>query len=684
MDAAQYLPMFIAECRENLQELNLAIVRLEEHPEDRETIDAIFRIAHSLKGMSGTMGFDRIARLTHAMEDVFELLRDRQGGVGQEAIDVVLACLDALSTMVDDLDAEGVEKLDPETLIKRLHGLVRDGDVAENDAAASDEVQSGWPNVPDLVARADGRRLVEVRVTVADESPMPTVRIFMAMDALGKAGEVLAASPSEEELEGYGGRAARFLVATEAADDEVGRALEVVGEIASVEVSAALSGDGVASSDQLPEAEDRDGRSAGSADRLNVSPAAEEPAEAEAARTDPGARKRTSSTVRVDADRLDQLMHLMGELVVQRTRLEAIAAGTSIPGLSQAIQDLTRSSQALQTMVMQVRMIPVEAVFLRFPRLVRDLSTKLGKKVELILEGQETELDRSAVEALGDPLVHLVRNALDHGLEGPEERRASGKPEVGKLEISARHAGGSVLITVRDDGRGIDPAKVAAAAVKRGLISPEAAPMVDMARAIELLFTPGFSTAEQTTDLSGRGVGMDAVRNMVRAVGGDVVLESEPGVGTTAQVRLPLTLAIIAALLVTARGVPFALPLDRVERTFRLSEQVVRSVAGGRVIVLREAAIPLVDLAEALGYGPAEERTHAVLIRGADRRFALEVESLEGQRELVTRPLPEEVAENAGLSGGAVLSNGEIALVVDCDALVGAAAGHDLRLPLVA
>jgi two-component system chemotaxis sensor kinase CheA len=333
------------------------------------------------------------------------------------------------------------------------------------------------------------------------------------------------------------------------------------------------------------------------------------------------------------------------------------------------MQELTRSSQALQAMVMQVRMIPVDAVFMRFPRLVRDLSSKLGKDVELKLVGKDTELDRTVVEALGDPLVHLIRNSLDHGLEPPADRVAAGKPQAGTLEISARHAGGNVVIEVRDDGRGIDPVKVGKRAVDRGLITAEAAAALDGKGAAELLFLPGFSTAEVTSDISGRGVGMDAVRTMIRELGGEVTLTSELGQGTVAQIRLPLTLAIMNALLVEAGGQPYAIPLDRVERTLRLADQTLRSVAGQRMLVLRDGVLPVLDGAQALGAAPAADAEHAVIVRGQDRRLALAVTRLVGQRELVTRPLPSDVADRAAVSGGAVLSDGRIALIVDCDAV---------------
>jgi two-component system, chemotaxis family, sensor kinase CheA len=323
-------------------------------------------------------------------------------------------------------------------------------------------------------------------------------------------------------------------------------------------------------------------------------------------------------------------------------------------------------------MVMQVRMIPVEAVFLRFPRLVRDLSTKMGKQVDLQLIGKDTELDRTVVDALGDPLVHLVRNSLDHGLEGPEERRAAGKPPTGTVEISAQHAGGNVIIAVKDDGRGIDPAKVAAKAAKAGLIAPEAIETIDSARAIELLFSPGFTTVDTMSDISGRGVGMDAVRAAIRGLGGEVLMSSELGQGTTAQIRLPLTLAIMAALIVETDGRPFAVPLDRIERTVRVSDQAVRSVAGRRMLVLSDGVLPMIDASERYGGSPTPDADYAVVVRGGQQRFALAVTKLVGQHELVTRPLPPEVSEGAALSGAAVLSDGQIALIIDCDAVVDA------------
>jgi two-component system chemotaxis sensor kinase CheA len=643
MDVSEYLPMFLAEAREHLQGLNLAVVRVEEDPADRDTVDEIFRAAHSLKGMSATMGFSGVAALTHEMENVFELLRQRKGGLEREAIDVLLECLDALEAAVDAIDADGAENLDPAALIARLQRLVRNRDADEEEPEAPAEAEP---------VAVDGP-VVVVTATLAGDAMMPAVRAYQVLAAVAEHGTIVRSAPAEDALDDFAGPTVTAWVETDHDPEAFVKAVSSVADVASVTAEdVAVTAPGEGEPVEAP------------------APADEAPAAADGgAEKGAHAHKKQSSTVRVDADRLDVLMHLMGELVVHRTHVESLVSQANVPGLSQAVQDLTRSSQALQAMVMQVRMIPVDAVFLRFPRLVRDLSAKLDKKVELVLSGRETELDRTVVDMLGDPLVHLVRNSLDHGIESPDVRVAAGKPETARLEISARHAGGNVEISVSDDGRGIDPAAVAKKALQRGLIAPEQVESFDMRSAIEVLFAPGFSTAEVTSDISGRGVGMDAVRTAIRELGGEVVLTSTPGKGTLAQIRLPLTLAIMSTLLVDAAGRPFAIPLDRVERTLRIADHVVRSVAGRQMLVERDNVFPIVCAATALGHERTQEPTHAVLVRSGDQRIALAVEQLVGQRELVTRPLPPEVADSAAVSGGAVLSDGSIALIVDCDAL---------------
>lgn len=654
MDTSEYLPMFLAESREHLQELNLAVLKIEENPEDKEKIDEIFRVAHSMKGMSATMGFAAMAELTHKMEDVFELLRQRRGGLSRDAIDAVLACLDMLEGGVANIDEHGEERLDPTELIARLDGLVHER-TPEQKAAKLGGVA---PDPAELIRLAAGRPVIHVLARLAEDVSMPSVRAFMVIGACTNLGDVLVALPDEDGMEQFAGEIVEAWV-VDADADALRNAVAEVEEVASAEVNE-VDVEQLMVDESDDEAEE---------------PAEEAVAEAKPAEGEDKPAKKSSAaakTVRVDAERLDQLMHYMAEVVVHRTQLEALVSDADHPGLATAMQELTRSSQSLQTMVMQVRMIPVEAVFLRFPRLVRDLSGKLGKEVNLILRGQDTELDRTVVDALGDPLVHLIRNSVDHGFETPEERLRLGKPETGTLVVESRPTGGGVVITVQDDGRGVDPQQVAAVAVKRGLITQDEAETVDVPRAIELLFSAGFSTAEKATDVSGRGVGMDAVRNRIRELGGDVIMESVTGQGTTTEIRLPLSLAITSALLVEASGSTYAVAIDRIERTVRLEDWVVRGVTGRPMLVMGDEVSPLIDAGAVLAGAErhAAEKPYAVLVSSQQgRTIALAVDGLLGQRELVCRSLPADVGEDVPVAAAAVLSSGEIALVVDVDGL---------------
>jgi two-component system, chemotaxis family, sensor kinase CheA len=656
MDTSEYMPMFLAEAQEHLQELNIAVVALEDDPANQENVDGIFRIAHSLKGMSATMGFAAIAELTHVMEDVFELLRQRTGGLSREAITTVLACLDALQAAVESIESDGKENLDPAPLISQLRALIRD---RTPDQAVE---RAGGAVVPDqaavVAAREAGGRILHMHVKLDPEVMMPAVRAHMVITAVSDHGEMLGSIPSPEALESFEGHEIDAWLVSDVLEDDVAAAVRRVSDVATVEVTEMAPDEPAPIRPLSPEPEPDP-----------VSAPAGEAAAAPTATPAAGGGHSGSRTVRVDAERLDTLMHLMGELVIHRTAVEAYTAEFNSPELQHAVQNLTRSSQSLQSMVMQVRMIPVDVVFMRFPRLVRDLSTKLGKDIELDLVGRETELDRTVVDSLGDPLVHLVRNSLDHGIEPPDVRIAAGKPRTGTLTIAARHAGGSVVIEVRDDGRGVDPRVVAKKAVERGLIDAEAAKHIDMKGAIELLFAAGFSTAETTSDISGRGVGMDAVRAKIRELGGEVLMDSVFGQGTTAQIRLPLTLAIVSALQVDVAGAPFAIPIDRVERTLRLGEHTVRSIAGRRVLSLEDGVIPLLEGAATFGRKSTGIHDLVVIVRGGDKRIGLTVDELVGQRELVTRPLPPIVSEGQPISGGAVLADGQISLIVDCDAL---------------
>lgn len=538
---SEYIELFLAEARENLETLNTAIVGVEADPTDIANVDVVFRVAHSIKGMAATMGYDQIAHLTHAMEDVFALLRERAGGLHRDAIDVLFECMDMLSKMVEEVAEHGESRTDPNLLEESLRGLLRDRD------------DSAGP---------------EVRAAVAEA---------------------------------------------------------VVGDVQLPEQSADLVGAAV-----------KDAQS--------------------------------RATVRVEAARLDTLLHMIGELVVRRSAVEQLAIENGDTRLVAAVGELTRASQSVQDMVMRVRMVPIDTAFARLPRLVRDLSHQLGKEVLLEIEGRDTELDRTAVDALVEPLMHLVRNAIDHGIEMPDARKNAKKSEAGNLLIAARHEGGEVVIAITDDGAGVDTDAVIERARERGIIGEDA---IDADQAIELLFTPGFSMRAEVTDVSGRGVGMDAVRSAVRGFGGDVSVRSEFGKGTTTELRMPLTLAILPALVVRAAGDSYALQLDRVDRTFKLEEVTLATTVGQPVVIFDEGAMPVVNLAESFNRESAIGTPQfMVTVRSADRQLALVVDEMVGRRELVTRPVPERIRRDSPVSGGAVLASGEIAFIVDCEELI--------------
>jgi two-component system chemotaxis sensor kinase CheA len=396
------------------------------------------------------------------------------------------------------------------------------------------------------------------------------------------------------------------------------------------------------------------------------------PSETVSRGNDSARRQKQPTTVRVGTDRLDSLMNLMGEMVIQRTRLTQLAQDHDHPDLRQAAEEITRVTNDLQLLVMQVRMMPVEAVFMRFPRMVRDLANSLGKKLELVISGEDTELDRTVIDELGDPLVHMLRNAVDHGLESPEERIAAGKPETGTVRLSARHEGNSVVIVVEEDGRGIDPEKLRQAVVAKGLLTEDDVRQLSDEEAVDLIFLPGFSTAKETTDVSGRGVGMDAVRAKINGLNGSVEIHSEVGAGSRFTIRLPLTLAIIQALLVRAADQTYALPLEATEETVVISREETRPVGGRECMVLRDRVVPLVQLREHLGlYGDdrVDDDIQVVVVRVGSTRIGVVVDKLLGQQDIVIKHLPDFLGEIVGVAGATILGDGNVALIVDISAL---------------
>jgi two-component system, chemotaxis family, sensor kinase CheA len=685
MEMSEYMGLFLDESHESLQSLNASLLELERDPSDPDPLVVIFRVAHSLKGMSATMGFDRMAGLTHRMEEVLTVLRDGGAAVTTDVVDVLFACLDTLGTMVDGIAAGSDGAVDTAGLLTRLE-RVGSGAPAPSPAAAAPPARSAEPtgdlsHYEQVVVREAGARGLAVHrldVELAEGCMLRAARAYMVVQALEPLGDLIKSEPDVAALEAeeLGGGFTLWLAGPEETAT-IEAAVTGVSEVTACRVTVVSAGDADAPGEPPAAAEGGSAAEVPGAPSEGLGTPREEHGDVPAtgAPVAPATRRRAAApTVRVGTDRLDSLMNLMGEMVIQRTRLQQLAGDHGLPDLRAAVEDLGRVTNDLQTLVMQVRMMPVEAVFMRFPRMVRDLAVSLGKNVELIVAGEDTELDRTVIDELGDPLVHMLRNAVDHGLETPEERTAAGKDPVGRVWLTARHAGNHVEIEVREDGRGIDPARLRDAVVAKGLMSRGDADALSDGEAVELIFLPGFSTARTTTDVSGRGVGMDAVRAKISGLNGDVRISSVPGEGTRFTIRLPLTLAIIQALLVRSAGETYALPLEAIDETVVIGRGETRPVNGRDCMVLRDRIVPLISLRERLSL----ERTDAgaptvevVVVRVGAAHIGVVVDALIGQREIVIKHLPAFLGDVLGIAGATILGDGSVALIVDVSALGG-------------
>lgn len=634
MELSQYGELFLSESREHVSAINDLLLALEASPGAREPVEGVFRAVHTIKGMSATMGYRAVADLAHELEELLDRVRQGRIMVDGELTDLLFESADALERAIEAAVAEEEgEAVDVSLVGARLRAAL---DTEERGAEARVAVPA--------VAAPLAEGVLRVQVVVSRDSPLPGVRAFMALRTARGLGEVSGVVPDEAALQGpdFAGTL-ELLLRTERPAAEVHEALRGVGEVERVVVT-------------------------------EPSPQAAAPAEAEAepAAMVPGAAARARN-IRVDLRRLDALMNQIGELVIIRDRLRRLAAVREAPELGETVDQASQLISELQDEIMRVRMVPVGQVLDRFPRLVRDAARALGKRVEFVIEGKEIEFDRSMLDEIGDPIVHLLRNSLDHGIESPAERRAAGKPETGMLRLEAARERSQVIIRVEDDGRGIQRHRVLARAVSRGLVAAQAAESLDDEGVYALLTRPGFSTADTVTDVSGRGVGLDVVATRVRALGGTLEIASAPGEGTAFTLRLPLTLAIVRALLVRHGGETYALPLTHVSETVEIPAEEIRTVKGRAVAVLRDEVIPLLSLRALLGGGeeaaPSPLRTTVVLERG-EHRVGVVVDGLVGQQEIVVKSFDATAGTLRLFSGATILSDGRPALILDVGSLL--------------
>ncbi len=700
MDLSQYLEIFIDETKEHIQTLNDQVLILEAEPDNIDTVNEIFRAAHSLKGMAGTMGFKRMQRLTHDMENVFSEVRNGKINVNPDIVDVVFKCLDCiegyLSNIVESGD-EGTE--DNEDVIKVLNDVLAQSesvgsapepeakqdtkaDAAEDKSTsksdASDEKKK-YLQIPIADyeknamqdAKDKGMHVYATTVYIQESCLLKAARAFLVFKGLENKGEIIKSVPSVQDIEDekFDFDFSMFII-SEKSLEEIKKVIENVSEIEEAvieefEIPSVVE-------DTTPKEED-------------VSEKKESKEQKSEKKDDKKAAAKTGKpvvnrSVRVDIEKLDDLMNLVSELIIAKNGLVSVtgAMAGSDQSFNEQIEYLERITTNLHESVMKVRMVPIESVVNRFPRMIRDLSKKLNKEMELIMTGEDTELDRTVIDEIGDPLMHMLRNSADHGLEDTIDRLKLGKPKVGTIRLDAYQDGNNVTIEVSDDGAGIDVEKIKAKAIEKGAITEEQAEFMSDKEAIDLLFMPSFSTAEKITDVSGRGVGLDVVKNKIEGLGGDVEVSTKLGEGTTFIVRLPLTLAIIQALMVDISGEKYALPLNSIVTVEEIPSDEIKYVHTKEVINLRGTVIPIVRLNEVLDLEPVESDSElddddsliVVIVKKGDKQAGLVIDNLLGQQEIVIKPLGKFIRVPKMISGATILGNGEVALIIDSNTLV--------------
>jgi two-component system, chemotaxis family, sensor kinase CheA len=662
LDMAAYRGVFLSESAEYLQGIVDALLTLEADPDDLEPVEAVFRAAHSLKGMSGTMGYERTASLTHTMESLMDTVRKREQPVTGDLIDVVLRATDTLRELID-FEASGGPEVDPQLMVEELREHTEVGRAASVKPAVL---------VAEAAAEPADEGVVTLTVTIEAACQLASVRAYMVLKRLRQLGEVVGTTPSESEIDdGQFDRTFTVSIRTDRSGEKLAEAVRAVTEVESASVvepevvsEPALAAESERSAEPMPGEQ-----SAGVAGHRELD---RDAAFGRAAKAVP--KLADTQSVRIALTHLDEMVDIVGELVIARSRLENITGRIDDHDLTAAVEEVHRISAELQREIMRTRMVPVGNVFKRFPRMVRDLARDLGKDLAFEVDGVDIELDRTVLDEIVEPLVHLLRNSIDHGLESAEERAAAGKPARGLIRLSAARERERVLVRVADDGRGMDVERIWQAAVSRGLAA--AGERANLTDDDILLFTctPGFSTAEHATKVSGRGVGMDVVRAKVEQLGGTLAIRSRPGRGTEFELALPLTLAIIQALLVHSSGHTYAIPLGAVTEVLAYGDLPVGTVDLHPVLTLRDGRVVALDTLDAVvgldeeEHSPVRSRSIVLLEWGESAR-AIGVDGLVGRQEIVIKPLSCVFAGVRGLSGATILGDGSVALILDPRAL---------------
>ena len=683
MDTNQYLEMFLEESKEHLQACNEHLLELEKNPEDLAIVNEVFRSAHTLKGMSATMGYEDIADLTHKMENVLDAIRNSKINVTTEILDVVFKAVDYLEEMVVDIESGGTGKKNVQELVNKLN-LIEAGEVVvdlhsqETAATVIEDTLTTNQSEIEMIydeyeltvisqSQEQGFNALEVTVSLRSDCLLKAARVFMVFEILEKAGEIIKSKPNVEYLENEEfDETFKIVLVTKEEATAIQAKVMKVSEVESVTVKN-LTAETLIQGKRAVET------------RLQAVEQTKPLVEIGKKDASPEKVKKSSTTqnsnktIRVNIDRLDILMNLFEELVIDRGRLQSIASELHNPDLNETVERMTRVSGDLQNIILNMRMIPVETVFNRFPKMVRQLARDLDKKINLEIIGAETELDRTVIDEIGDPLVHLIRNALDHGVETPAERIAKGKPEEGTVTLRAYHSGNHVFIELEDDGAGVNKSRVLKKALERGIVTEETAASMTDKQIAELILASGFSTAESITDVSGRGVGLDVVKSTIESLGGHITIESKEGQGSLFQVQLPLTLSIISVMLVNLEKDIYAIPLSSIIETAIIQKSEILNAHNQKVIDFRGSIVPLVNLKGIFEMDNAHEMDDyqsVVIVRKGDKLAGLLVDSFIGQQEIVLKSLGNYLQSVFAISGATILGNGQVALIVDCNSLI--------------
>ena len=673
MDMSQYLSAFLDETDDNVHRLDDLLLALEKDMVDMDVINEIFRAAHTLKGMAGTMGFTNMMGLTHAMEDRLDAARKGTRPLTEDDMNMLFQGLDTLQEMADSIRGGGNDShIDVSEMVQTLRNEAPKEAPAASPSADNSAASSGGLSAQDAewVKKANdaGEGAYKIHVKLSDQCLLRAARAYMVVNRLEELGALFKTDPPTEALEKEEfDHDFEVYIATAAPVEEMKAAVEKISDVSQVDIEDIKIGDVPAPAQAAPAAEPVQAAAPAPAEK----PAAPAPAEKTAQPAAPAKKdtaKKSSQTVRVDIGRLDKLMNLVGELVISRARIERLVQEARLRQFDDTLSQLGRISGDIQELVTKLRMVPVSFTFDRFPRLIRDLCKTLNKNVELVLEGEDTELDRTVIDEIGDPMVHLIRNSMDHGIEHPEERKALGKPEKGTLKIAAYQEGSGVVIEVSDDGSGIDPDKVRKKAIEKGLLTEDRASVMSDEEAQQLVLLPGFSMAKQVTDLSGRGVGMDAVKTKVEALGGQFDLVSKKNEGTHVYIRLPLTLAIVLSLLIKVGDETYAISLENVEETIMVRKEDIKTVHGEPTTLLRGEVLSLNILGDILGTENLErdrDEYPVVVVKIGRNKIGFIVSELIGQQEIVIKSLGRFLAKIDGITGGTILGDGNVALILD-------------------